>query len=47
MPRLYKPNIFAIDFFLKDVMTFIDGRDLVEEIQTSPLLVLVMDWEWN
>lgn len=47
MPRLYKPNIFAIDFFLKDIMTFMEGRDLVEKIQTSPLLVLVMDWERN
>lgn len=48
MPRrLYKPNIFGIDFYLKEVMTFIDCRDLVEEIQASPLLVLVMDWEWN
>lgn len=42
MPRrLYKPNIFGIDFYSKEVMTFIDCRDLVEEIQASPLLVLV------
>lgn len=46
MPRrLYKPDSFGVDLCLTEVMAFIEYRDFVEEIQTSPLLVLVMVWE--
>lgn len=46
LDAIYKSHIFGIDFYLKEIMTFIACRYLVEETQAR-LLLVVMDLEWN